>query len=327
MRLIPCEVCESDRHQFLFEGKDRFFGAPGDFKIVQCEECGLIFVNPQPESAMLKKYYPEVYYAPKPSHYRQYSWLRRKVLEEYFGYGLRSNLPKSLRFLRKTILLQFKAKYRHSIPFSNGGRLLDIGCGNGTELYRLKAMGWNVYGVEIDDRASEMARSKGLQVFTGDIFGANYPDHFFHVVRMKFVLEHLPNPKETLIEIKRILAPQGRIYISIQNARSLNYWLFGARWFSLDVPRHLFSFTPRTIQRLLSSLGLKVKTIRFDSGTRTFLASLQYLANDRHQRGSMTESNQPIADSRFLKYFFCSFLWVVDRLRLGDLMHLEIIKT
>lgn len=327
MRTIPCEVCGSNRHQFLFEAGDRILGIPGEFGIVRCTECGLIFVNPQPGWEVLKEYYPKHYYAPDSHHYREYSWLRKRVLEEYFGYGLRSHLPKGLRLLSKIVLLPLKVRYRHSIPFTEGGRLLDIGCGNGTELYKLKAMGWEVYGVEIDGEASERARSKGLTVFTGDLFEADCPNDFFHVVRMNFVLEHLPNPKETLLEIKRILRPQGRIYISIQNARSLNYWLFGKRWFSLDAPRHLFSFTPKTMKRLLSPLGLKVKTIWFDSGTRTFLGSLRYYVNDQYGRGKEVQLRQPTERNHFLKYLFRPLLWTADRLRLGDLMYLEVVKA
>jgi SAM-dependent methyltransferase len=324
---IPCEVCGSPQHQFLFEGKDRIFGIPGRFKVVQCERCRLIFINPQPDLEKLKEYYPKDYYSCNPSHYREYSWLRRKVLETYWGYQGPSNSREAFHLFRQMILLPFRIRYRHAIPFVEGGRLLDIGCGNGTELYKLKRMGWKSYGVEIDDEASERARSKGISVFTGDLFGANYPDHFFHVVRMSFVLEHLPNPKEVLIEIKRILMPKGRIYISVQNARSLNYWLFRKWWFSLDGPRHLFSFTPKTIEKLLLPLGLRVKALWFESGERSFLRSLQYLINERYGRGAFCQGAQPIAESRFLKLFFRPLCWATDRLRFGDLMHLEVVKN
>ena len=327
MTYIACEVCGSNQHQFLFEGWDRIFGIPGRFKIVQCKECGLNFINPQPEPEDLKEYYPKEYYTPKPSHYREYSWMRRKVLETFYGYRYHSNSPNIMPLLKKMVLFPFRVRYRHSIPFVEGGKLLDIGCANGTALYRLKLMGWEVYGVEIDAEASERARSKGLSVFTGDLLGANYPDHFFHVVRLSMVLEHLPNPKEVLSEINRILMPKGRIYLSVQNARSLNCWLFRKWWFSLDVPRHLFSFTPETIQKLLSPLGLKIKTLWFDSGTRTFLMSLQYWMNERQGRGATYQRHQPIADSRFLKLLFRPFCWVVDRFGFGDLIYLEVIKT
>lgn len=56
------------RHQFLFEAGDRILGIPGEFRIVQCTECGLIFVNPQPGPEVLKEYYPKDYYAPDAPH-------------------------------------------------------------------------------------------------------------------------------------------------------------------------------------------------------------------------------------------------------------------
>jgi SAM-dependent methyltransferase len=282
-------------------------------------------MNPQPEKKALKEYYPEAYHATQSSRYHEYSWLRKLVLKTYFGYKQCSDSSKTWRFLRKIILVPFRVRYRRSIPFVEKGRLLDVGCGNGTELYKLKLMGWETYGVEVDEEAAARARSKGLNVFTDDLFERNFPDQFFHVVRMSFVLEHLPNPRETLQEIKRILRSQGRIYISIQNARSLHYWLFAKRWFSLDVPRHLFTFTPKTMQKLLSSLDLKIETTHFDSGTRSFLVSLQYWVNDLMQRGAFVQARQPIAESHLLKNLFRLPCWLVDRMRLGDLIHLEVV--
>ncbi len=327
MKTIPCEVCGSNEHRFLFEGRDRVFGIRGRFNVVQCKVCDLIFINPQPDPETLEAYYPDVYYTSNPSHYREYSWLRRKVLEAYFGYKPSLRSPQGLLLCKKGFLFPFRMRYGHAIPFVDGGKILDIGCGNGTELYKLKAMGWEAHGVEIDDQASERARAKGIRVYTGDVFGAAYPEHFFHVVRMSFVLEHLPNPRETLQEMRRILLPGGRIYISIQNAGSLHYWLFGPRWFSLDVPRHLFSFTPKTIRRLLSSMDLELRSMWFDSGTRSFLASLQYIINDRYQRGAGYTASQAFVKSRFLRTFSYPICWAADRMGWGDLMHLEVVRT
>jgi SAM-dependent methyltransferase len=326
MRFIACEVCGSSEFQVLFKGWDRVYGLPGLFPIVQCRKCSLLFINPQPEEKELKAYYPKAYYSTGTIRYREYSWLRKRVLEEYFGYRHSTNSSKSLRYFKKILFIPLRARYRNAIPFIPGGRLLDIGCGNGTELYKLKAMGWKTYGVELDEEAASKAKSLGLEVFTGNLFGADYPDHYFHVVRMSFVLEHLPNPKETLQEIKRILLPYGRLYISIHNARSLNYWLFGERWYSFDVPRHLFSFSPKTIKRLLSSLDLRVKAIQFDSGTRTFLGSLQYWMNDRHHRGALVQGRQAFMENHLLRHLVSPVCWSVDRVGLGDLIHLEIVQ-
>jgi SAM-dependent methyltransferase len=253
--------------------------------------------------------------------------LRKKTLEAFFGYEASSRPSPALRLFEKVFLLPFRIKYRHCIPFIKGGKILDIGCGNGTELYKLKAMRWEAHGVEMDGPASERARSKGILVFTGDLLEARYPDQFFHVVRMSFVLEHLPNPRETLREIRRILAPRGRIYISVQNARSLHYRLFGPRWFSLDVPRHLFTFTPATIERLFSSLDLELKGFWCESGTRSFLASIQHIINDRYQRGAGYTASQAVVKSRFLRALSFPVCWAADRAGWGDLMFLEVVKA
>ena len=121
--------------------------------------------------------------------------------------------PQDLLLCKKVFLFPFRMRYGHAIPFVEGGKILDIGCGNGTELYKLKAMGWETYGVEMDAQASGRARTKGIRVYTGDLFGANFPDRFFHVVRMSFVLEHLPNPRETLREIRRIFSRGADLYL------------------------------------------------------------------------------------------------------------------
>jgi SAM-dependent methyltransferase len=327
LRLIDCEVCGSSQHQFLFEERDRIFGTPGKFRVVQCKECGLIFVNPQPDAEALRAYYPEAYYEVKPSHYREYSRLRKRVLGAYFGYRRSPDPDNGFQLLEKVFLLPFKRRYQNSIPFVENGRLLDIGCGNGTELFKLKALGWKTYGVEIDEGASQVAGTKGIEVFNGDLMAAHYPDQFFHVVRMSFVLEHLLNPRETLREIERILHPRGRVYISIQNARSLHYWLFRNRWFSLDIPRHLFSFTPGTMGRLLAPLDMRIERIRYESGTRTFMASLQYWLNDRLHGGAALVNRQPLLESHLLRNLFRFPCWVIDRLRLGDLIDLEIVRA
>ena len=112
MKTIPCEVCGSDQHRFLFEGWDRVFGVPGKFNVVQCEECGLIFINPQPDPEMLKAYYPDVYYASNPSHYREYSWLRRKVLEAYFGMKSHPVRRQDSPSLKEVLLFPFRMSYR-----------------------------------------------------------------------------------------------------------------------------------------------------------------------------------------------------------------------
>lgn len=120
MNGVPCEVCGSQKNRFLYEGRDRVFGIPGEFSVVECQECGLIFIHPQPDLEALKAFYPKVYYTSHPSHYKPYSWLRRKTLEAYFGYG-NSSPSHVLQWLKRIALLPCRYRYRHAIAFVEGG--------------------------------------------------------------------------------------------------------------------------------------------------------------------------------------------------------------
>ena len=73
---------------------------------------------------------------------------------------------------------------------------------------------------------------------------AHFENSFFDVIRLSHVIEHLPNPKATFREIHRILKPDGIIYLTVPNTRSLVFWLFRENWYALDAPRHVISYSP-----------------------------------------------------------------------------------
>jgi SAM-dependent methyltransferase len=75
---------------------------------------------------------------------------------------------------------------------------------------------------------------------------------------MFHVLEHLPDPRAYLVAARELLAPDGRLVVQVPNAASWQFRLLGRRWSGVDVPRHLFDFRSRDVERLLEACGMVV---------------------------------------------------------------------
>ena len=143
------------------------------------------------------------------------------------------------------------ARIRRHVP---SGRLLDVGAGVGALLSVASRHGYSAKGVEVSEWASGYARrEKGLDVATGTLEDAGFADAHFDVVVLNHVIEHVPDPRALLVEIRRILRPEGLIVLGAPNAGSLMARLIGARWASFRPGEHIWHFTPatpRTVSRV-----------------------------------------------------------------------------
>jgi SAM-dependent methyltransferase len=136
-----------------------------------------------------------------------------------------------------------------------GGSLLDVGCGSGDWLVQMKARGWQVRGVDFDSRAVHVARERGLIVESGALDEQLYPDGSFDAVVLNHVIEHVPDPRSTLVECERVLKKGGRLALITPNANSLAHRLLHKDWRGLEPPRHLHIFTPGSMTSLLKQAG------------------------------------------------------------------------
>jgi 2-polyprenyl-3-methyl-5-hydroxy-6-metoxy-1,4-benzoquinol methylase len=142
------------------------------------------------------------------------------------------------------------------------GRLLEVGCGNGSRLLDLQKRGWVVEGQEIDPQAASYARSKGLHVHEGSLDHAGLPDASYEVILLSHVLEHVHRPVEILRECGRLLKPGGRLVLSTPNIESLGHRIYKRDWLALDPPRHLVIHSRRSLERVLRDAGFGDTSIR-----------------------------------------------------------------
>ncbi len=279
METIACGLCGSRRAREFVRQRDLTHGVTDEeFTIVRCEECGLLYLNPRPGLDEIGKFYPSAYFGPPPAP-RKVNRVKRWVMETYYGYPptTPSSLPAQFRkwlVWPDRVLRALRGK--EMLPWIGRGRLLDVGCGPGTNLAMFQQQGWNVHGVDTSDVAVARARERfGDRVRLGHLDQAGYPDGAFDVVVFSHSLEHMFDPLAVLKEAWRILDKSGYVVITVPNAGSLEARLFGRWWFPWELPRHLFHFEKATLSRMLEQAGFRIQRIRTGLGSLFCMASLE----------------------------------------------------
>jgi 2-polyprenyl-3-methyl-5-hydroxy-6-metoxy-1,4-benzoquinol methylase len=152
----------------------------------------------------------------------------------------------------------FNLERKLNLPGS--GRVLDIGCATGALLRMLKNRGWTVEGVELSGPQAEYCKSRGLDVRQGAVEECSFSPASFDVVLASHLIEHLNNPDTFVREVRRILKPQGRFYVTTPNIHGLQARLFKNRWRSA-IFDHLYLFSTRTLRLLLEQRGFRAERI------------------------------------------------------------------
>ncbi len=273
--MIACNLCGSEQTTPWLENRERGWG---QFMIVRCDKCGLTFVNPRPTEESIAAYYPDEYYVYEETELVGTSRVKRVLSEiiarDFRGYVKTELVQDSIalpsRLLGYLLLYPFRNSLLRLPPYlKQGAKILDVGCATGKDLDLAKSYGWETYGVDISAKAAVVARRKGHQVSLGRLKDADFPPNFFNAVMLWDVMEHVHNPMELLCEINRILLPGGYLLGKALNVASVQAQLFRDKWWpGMDVPRHLYFYTPATIRSYLEKSGFRLLMLPFLSSPR-----------------------------------------------------------
>jgi 2-polyprenyl-3-methyl-5-hydroxy-6-metoxy-1,4-benzoquinol methylase len=255
---------------------DELFGASGTWSLRQCPQvtCGLVWLDPMPIPEDVAKAYHTYYTHGAGDRTPRESLARRLYLAVRDGYARReygysmgvgpswqsllsplANLhPGGVDVVRATVM------FLPAPP--SGGRLIEVGCGDGAVLARMSRLGWDVEGVDFDPVATARARARGLTVYTGDIASLGLPEAAYDAVFLGHVLEHVPDPVELLRACRALLKPGGVVVAITPNTSSWGHRTFGPNWRGLEVPRHLHLFGPQSVLRCFESAGLGTAHVR-----------------------------------------------------------------
>jgi len=216
---IPvCASCGSDKRKTVYSGlRDVLYETEGDFTIVRCMCCGLMYLCPRPDRAHISQYYPAEY-AP----FAAVAPVREPIAPESWR-------SRTMRIARHLAISLYRRRYGHetaTIPPFGDRRVLDVGCGAGQYLQDLQRLGWDVYGVDVSARAVEVANTQlGMtrppRVSVGAIETLDTTTANFDLITMNHCLEHVDDPKATLTEAYNQLSPNGLIRIIVPDVSGL----------------------------------------------------------------------------------------------------------
>ena len=242
-----CPICNSTNIQEQLNAKD-YTVSQKNFALWHCNTCTARFTQDVPAQDAIGAYYAS-------ENYISHSDTKKGIINSLYHLVRKRTLGAKRRLvINETGIVK--------------GSILDIGCGTGAFLQTMKDADWNITGLEPD----VVARTKATELYnihpqeSGKLF--ELPAASFNAITMWHVLEHVHELHGYIKHIAVLLAANGKLFIAVPNYTSKDADIYKAHWAAYDVPRHLYHFSPQSMEQLLSMHGLKlaaVKPMWFDS--------------------------------------------------------------
>ncbi|MEK7560608.1 MAG: methyltransferase domain-containing protein [Patescibacteria group bacterium] len=244
---IVCRLCDNPAYDILF--------TKNGFDFVRCKNCALVYVNPQ---------------------------MKADAMVAYYNSDVASN-DRALDFLsspkqREVDKELYDALFDEIKPRIPSGRILDVGCSYGLFLKTAKEAGYDVHGLELNEKAAAHAeREFGIPVERKLLEDAHFPENHFDIVTMFGVVEHLIRPVEVLREVARILKPGGLFVGRCPNVYGLVCGILHAAARTFTGRVHVSYFSEPTLRLLFEKAGFQKADIKtFVSGRDSILNHLQF---------------------------------------------------
>lgn len=255
-----CPVCKGTSIAEKLSAKDHTVSQK-EFSIWHCNECTVRFTQDVPEQEEIGDYYAS-------DDYISHSDTQKGIINSLYHLVRK----RTLRSKRKLVIAETGKK---------AGNILDIGCGTGAFLNAMKEGGWKITGLEPDT----VARVKAVKLYgiqpqeSEKLF--ELKQGTYDAITMWHVLEHVHQLHAYIKQMTGLLKPGGKLFIAVPNYTSKDAAVYDGHWAAYDVPRHLYHFSPQSMEKLLSLHGLKLAALKpmwFDS----FYVSM---LSEKHKNG------------------------------------------
>jgi 2-polyprenyl-3-methyl-5-hydroxy-6-metoxy-1,4-benzoquinol methylase len=263
---MECLICGNTGKMQEYSVKEMMLGLRTSFIYSLCPECNALLLADIPED--MDKYYPETYYS----------------FSE--GYDKSFGIKKNLKMLRDKYILTGQGFTGHLLSLlfpdhsldcfkglESSARILDVGCGSGKLLRRLRDAGFtNLAGIDPFIRgnifidSNIVVQKQTIMDVTGE----------WDMIVYNHSLEHINDPLNELIKVSQLLSEKGSCIIRLPVTGSLAWDLYGTDWVQIDAPRHLFIPSKEAVGIMARKARLIVTNVTFDSTAFQFWGSEQY---------------------------------------------------
>jgi len=246
-KFAPCPICNQEDIAFLIHSKD-YSLTRESFQIIQCAHCNLKYTDPIPNIEDIAPYYNFPSYI---SHTDDKNGLINKLYHKV-----------------RIHTLHTKTNWVQSLFTGYKGQLLEVGAGTGAFAHAMTKKGWNVRALE-PDAASRARAFTNYNIQIDPIESLfNLEENKFDVITLWHVLEHVHDLNGYLRAFYKLLKPNGRLIIAVPNYTSYDAQFYKKYWAAYDVPRHLYHFTPSSMEFLAKKYKMELVSITpmwFDS--------------------------------------------------------------
>lgn len=286
---VKCDYCDSNESKIIFTTKDYVSKKiAGEFSISKCLNCNLIFSNPRLKRETLANYYKKIINYGEKSFRRSEGkemlnyCLVKDILSLYFNYPFsKKNILKKVALFPSYLRIRKWYKKRYFIPtYKKHGKILEIGCSYGYYLYLLKKLGWKVKGIELNEDSVNFAVNK-LNLDVENIKIEDFQSNqLYDVIYLNMVLEHVSSPKEILLKCHSMLKENGRLVLGIPDFSGIEVRIYKRYAYTLQLPYHLYHFTPNSIKKYLRLFEFKKIKITHGDFDRDLLAPLNFMIEE-----------------------------------------------
>lgn len=251
--LYNCKVCGAPEFKVIISNiKDWEYGFEGSYEYRKCLKCNSIQIHPFPSIYDLVESY--------------------KV--DYHGFAPPTEKGALYSFFFK--IIEWKTSREIKSFIHPGSNVLDVGCGIGLFLKKLKIMGfYNLEGIDFSEKAVKIVNEDGIMCHLGTFVDFVKEDRSYDLIVMNNYLEHTINPLRELKKARALLKDKGVLFGEIPNFDSLDRIIFGRFWGGNHVPRHTFQFNARNLKETLKQAGFKKIKIKYPLNTSHFALSIQ----------------------------------------------------
>lgn len=225
---INCPICAAKENSELY--------TIDSWKIVGCQRCKFVYVNPRLETKELLNLYNSNYFNNTEFGYKHYTE-DKELRKKNFRKWINDALP-----------------YLRSIE---NNAALDIGCATGYCLEIFKEKNWTPYGIDLDTQIANDLTQKGYHVYNTPLVETDFKNTF-SIITLFDVAEHLTDLHENFKKLHSILDKDGIVVMITPNYNSFQRKIFGKKWFQFKPIEHINYFTLDTIAQLVEPLGFKI---------------------------------------------------------------------